>query len=523
MLKPTRPQRAPSRREGHILIMLSFLLVVLIGMLGLVNDGGILMTSQRQAQNAADAAARACAKRVQYEEGAGNSISGAMLSVLQPVADGYGLTKNTNWNDSSAPTGAVIEVHHPPSTGPYATNLSGTNGHVANRYVEVIVSYPVTTSFIQVLGVSSSRVVRARAVAGYDSVAAGAGLVILDPNGSPGLGVSGTNAVVDVRNADTGEKFDIYVFSKHNGVDEHGDTVGTNNSGQPAAKIGGGATVTGGTLYVSGGVDAVANFDPPDIDHLDAGTLAPVFDPFFNEGSPLPVPTTANGVDATIRGNVSVSNSGLSESIDTSNTYDSGTGVTTLYPGVYSDLSISNGAIVELQPGIYVLRPPANGGGNILTINGGTVRLPVGATNGVMFYNTGSGYDPATGGTDGTDLTLATDVVPTSPDNFRGISITGSNVSLGGYTSSGGAPFSSMLIYQRRANRENITVNNGLPAPSGFKGTFYAKWANLALAGGGTYNFAIVVGTLSTNGNAVINVPSAIPFAPRVQPIYLVE
>src|SRR3954466_445900 len=49
------------RREGKILVMFALLLPVLLGVTGLVIDGGLLMAAQRQAQNAADAAATAAA------------------------------------------------------------------------------------------------------------------------------------------------------------------------------------------------------------------------------------------------------------------------------------------------------------------------------------------------------------------------------------------------------------------------------------------------------------------------------
>lgn len=482
-----------------MLVLLAFLLLILIGMLGLVIDGGILMNSHRQAQNAADAAARACARRLQYEERTNGSdaINGDMSGVLQPTADLYALNYNRNWLSDDPPAGASALVYHPPrAPSPYATDLPGANGHTARRFVEVVVSYPVRTWFIHVLGIANSRLVGARAVAGYKSKSIpGGGLILLDPDGSPGLQIGGTNATVSVNAA-------VLDYSLHEGVNSYGDIVGTIHKGQPAAAIGGGGTLIAPEVYVSGGVDVTANFQTPNVGTLSAGTLSPVFDPFFNEGTPLPVPSTANGVVSTDRGEINVS---------TNQTV-------VLQPGLYSGISITGGN-VTFQPGIYVLRP-SKGGGNVLTINGGTVQ-----GTGVMFYNTGSKYVATTGAPDTSDLTVATDYAPAQSDlqgeHFGGISINGPNVN---FTPLNSGPFKNVLIYQRRFNTSRITINGGFPAPGGLAGVVYAKWANLGLAGSGTYNFGVVVGSASIQGNATITIPEGItPDVPRVLLLYLVE
>lgn len=493
-------QRCRSQRGGYILPLLGFLLVVLIGMLGLVVDGGLMMSTHRQANNAADAAARACAQRVHYAEANdrtdGTSVfAGDMSGILQPLAESYALTFNKSWKEVSPPTGVSVVVNRPPLTGPFAA-VPATETTPAipgnRRYVEVRVTYPLTTWFIQVLGVNSARQVAARAVAGYESRSIpGAGLIVLDPDGNPGLTVGGSNAAVVVNAA-------IFDYSMHQGLDESTpvNTVGTISAGQPAATIGGGATIDATAMFVSGGVDVPANYSL--VDFLDAGTLSPPFDPYFNEGVPLPTPTTANGVVNTNFGDVSVGNNQT----------------VTLSPGIYSQIRITGGTVTFL-PGIYVLKPPNNGQGNILSITGGTVT----GTN-VMFYNTGNTYDAVTGGPDPTDLAVATDFRPNSSDNFQGVQLNGTNVS---FTPPNSGAFNHILFYQRRFNTQGITVNDGFLAPGGLAGWVYAKWANLALAGSGTYNFGIVVGTMSTQGNAVVNVPSGLPAQAREEYVFLVE
>lgn len=492
---PTRSHR----RGGYILVLLGFLMIVLVGMLGLVIDSGLMLSSHRQAQNAADAAARACALRVQYEERTNGTpaIQAGMSGILQPIAEQYGLTYNQNWNSGSIPAGAAVTVHHPPlSPSPYATDLTGSNGHLAHRYVEVVVAYPVQTWFIQVLGVSRSQLVSSRAVAGYKSVAIpGGGLYVLDPDGSPGLSVGGTNANVTVNAS-------VFDYSLHEGVNGYGDNVGSINKGQPALTVGGGATLIAPAVYVSGGVDVAANYSAPNVGTLNAGNMSPVFDPYFNEGSPLPIPTTANGVVNQDFGSVKVTNN---ETV-------------VLHPGIYHEIDISGGQ-VTFQPGIYVLQQ-TQGGGNVFSVTGGMV-----SGNGVMFYNTGSDYNPTTGSPDTGDLAVATDYQPTNSDlkgeKFGGISLNGPNVS---FTPPTTGPFAKILFYQRRFNTASIMINGGMAAPGGLAGAIYAKWANLNLAGSGTYNFGIVVGTLSVNGNAQINIPEGLsPQQQQVQLVYLVE
>ena len=69
-----------------------------------------------------------------------------------------------------------------------------------------------------------------------------------------------------------------------------------------------------------------------------------------------------------------------------------------LYPGIYDSISITGGNVI-FYPGIYVLASQKSNQAT-LSINGGNV-----TANGVMFYNTGSNYNPATGAPDTNDKT----------------------------------------------------------------------------------------------------------------------
>src|SRR5207302_10170033 len=69
--------RATQKRSGKILVLFALLLPVLLGMTGLVIDGGMVLAAHRQARNAADAAALAAAKDL---------LSGKSLATAQATA-----------------------------------------------------------------------------------------------------------------------------------------------------------------------------------------------------------------------------------------------------------------------------------------------------------------------------------------------------------------------------------------------------------------------------------------------------
>src|SRR5207248_8667132 len=83
-----------------------------------------------------------------------------------------------------------------------------------------------------------------------------------------------------------------------------------------------------------------------------------------------------------------------------------------LYPGVYSSIGISGGQ-VYFVPGIYVIKTT---GSHSLDFNSAVVNA-----QGVMFYSTGSDYDPVSGGPDSNDKNNTP--VSNNTTNFGDISI----------------------------------------------------------------------------------------------------
>lgn len=495
-------------RGGYSLVMFALAIIALIGMAGLVVEGGLMMAHQRQAQNAADAAARAAA--VVLHRGGSNAEATTVANNYV-----YGVAYN------NVPTGAAadLQVNIPPATGPYAASPPYNPAYP--NFVEVIVPYPVPVVLMRVLGFGQ-QVVYGRAVAGFVAQQQPAGLVTLDPEGNPGLNVSGSGASLTVNAS-------VYVNSLRFG--QYTTTAPTSppiiNSGQAAASIGGGATIrVEGSLVVAGGVDRLDNFTTPGVAELVAGTALPLADPFWNSENQLPTPTINNGVIDRDLGSVTINGNNVKGLTPPNVSNNSGT---TLYPGIYNQITINNGN-VTFSPGIYVLKPKG-GGGNVLSISGGTV-----LGNGIMFYNTGSSYDPAIGSPDNGDNNPpasppALDARPTVSGNekFGGISISNTTMTLRpidttkySYPDSRISAFNQMLIYQRRFNQQTISISNG--PPNGLLGNLYAKWAQMSLAGNGTYNFQAVMGTLSVNGQATFTIPSGtLPVPVQAQRVVLVQ
>lgn len=144
------PEHPGTKRPGKTLAMFVLLTPVLLGMVGLTIDGGLLLVTYRQTQNAADAAALAAAMDLF------NGLPGLPIATAKTTGATY--VQNQNYNNMAS---ATVMINIPP--GPLAAP-----SHQTTSYAEAIITYPYQTLFIQVLGVNSSQTVTARAVAGYE-------------------------------------------------------------------------------------------------------------------------------------------------------------------------------------------------------------------------------------------------------------------------------------------------------------------------------------------------------------------
>jgi Flp pilus assembly protein TadG len=118
------------KEHGQALIVVVLAIVALAGMAGLVVDGGNAFLDRRNAQNAADSAALAAAV-TRVRGTTGQSISGAAFSAA--AQNGYDNNGTSN----------IVEVHHPPISGPYKDN---------EEYVQVIITSHVKTYFARLVG-----------------------------------------------------------------------------------------------------------------------------------------------------------------------------------------------------------------------------------------------------------------------------------------------------------------------------------------------------------------------------------
>jgi len=113
--------------RGQALIVIALALVGLIGIAGLVIDGGNAFQDRQQAQNAADAAALASAQaRIQ----GGSMVDAAMASA---ATNGYNNDGVKN----------IISLYTPPKDGPHAGDI---------EYIQVIIRSTVATYFMRVVG-----------------------------------------------------------------------------------------------------------------------------------------------------------------------------------------------------------------------------------------------------------------------------------------------------------------------------------------------------------------------------------
>lgn len=158
--RPPRPFRGGGGPEaGQTLVFLALAMPMLLGMVGLATDVGNLFFMKHLAQSAADAAAIAGATALR--NGASISDSADAASAANKFTNGTG--------------GVVVAANNGPLTGFHAGDTN---------YVEVIISAPEPTFFLNVLGLTSQNIA-ARAVAFLAAPAATPGCVyLLGPSGS---------------------------------------------------------------------------------------------------------------------------------------------------------------------------------------------------------------------------------------------------------------------------------------------------------------------------------------------------
>lgn len=123
-MRMTRYQRF---EHGQALILIALALIGLVGIAGLVVDGGNAFNDRRKAQNAADSAALASA----YTRIKGGDWVGAALAAA--AENGY---NNDGINN-------VVALYSPPRDGPHAGDI---------EYVQIIITSHINTYFARLIG-----------------------------------------------------------------------------------------------------------------------------------------------------------------------------------------------------------------------------------------------------------------------------------------------------------------------------------------------------------------------------------
>jgi len=455
-------------RQGKALILFAVALPAVLGIVGIVVDGGMFIENYRLSQHVVDSAATAAAMDLRL----GKSVG---------VAKGTGANYVGSINGLSD---AQTVVNSPPITGVFA----GRSG-----FVEVTADRTFQSRLIQVFGGSSTPTYQTRAVAGLRPVTKGAVIVVLDPKPAGISIISGLPNLLSPRSSllagfeveglgNLKVNGAILVNTEWGGFDENRTLIGDAPPlpyGMCCTPLTSLTRVWASDIRVSGGVDNPSNYkniDGSSSSPLHAGRLA-VPDPLKDLVPPSAV-SDPNNVSTATKGGVSVVQIPLISP------------PVVLSPGVYDWIEVVTGT-VTFSPGIYIIRGKNPITGISLNVLAGTVN-----SNGAMFYITdSSNYSAATGSPDSTDGSPAPLTVP----NLLPSVVIQSGLLGGGFTplDDPSSPYDGMLFYQRRVDRRPIIIvcNNSLLSGS-MSGLIYAKYGHVSFVSGGTFDLRFVVGTL---------------------------
>jgi hypothetical protein len=255
-------------------------------------------------------------------------------------------------------------------------------------------------------------------------------IFVVNPSASGALAVSG-NASIDVP----------------------GQIV-VDSSSASALSVAGNVQITASAIDVQGGFQATAG-----------ATISPAPATGVSVADPLGTLATPNPTGLTSYGSATLTK-----------------GLLTIYPGIYSQISVSGNASLTMSagsggsPGIYIIE----GGG--LTVTGNASLTG----QNVFIYNTGSNY-PGSGG------------------NFGGITLSGNGTF--SLTAPASGPYAGIVIFQSRANTRALSLGGN--AMSGISGIMYAPNALLSVSGSSQLQAALDVGMLNLSGNIALTQTAA--------------
>jgi Flp pilus assembly protein TadG len=440
-----------ARRRGSIAILGTVTMTALLGMLGLAFDATYLYHLKREAQTAADAGARAAALELQK-----GSTATKIATEAKAETATNGFTDGAN--------SVTVTVNQPPVGGNWAGNANA---------VQIIVTRAVSTSFMQVLGLTNAQV-SAESVGGKQS--GGACVYALNPTVNHAVIVSGGSSVVNLNCA-----------------------VVDDSSASHAFDVSGGATFSATSVNVVGLVEDTsgadlcgANCTISDAPNNPNTGITAEADPLASIAEPAVGACTYTGV----LGNTSyVALNGGAVSALPAGVLPAITGIGTqlnpyvLSPGTYCNgIKVGAGQYATFNPGTYILNA-ISGSNQAFNVSGGGYA----SGTGVTFFLTAR--DPITG--------------VANAGNYRSIAISGtSTVSFSAPTS---GALKGMLFFQDRTltgvsntGQESFTGGSQLT----LEGALYFPLDNVVFSGGTAAHpdyLIIVADTITFSGGSTIN------------------
>jgi len=484
-LKDSRDGKAAIKRKtqaGQALPLTAAALVVLLGIMGLGIDMGVLRYDKRVQQTAADAAAIAGAQDL--------SSGSAVTSGAQNASSLNGFTDNSSGatctSDPSSVGCITVTVNNPPLSGPHAC----ANDANCTKYVETLVADVQPTYFMKILGVDSEKVV-ARAVATNVGTSFGAG------GGGGCIVTTGTpTEKLTANNSGLGTSGSVILNAPLCGIVDNGNLIA---NGGANLSINAGSIGVGGTYNAPSQEDCSAN-PPVGVcpQPCSSGTTCNM--PY--SGDPLsgkyPVPATAPSLGTIDINNGSCNGTGCSGV--TCQTVGSVTPCT-ISPGIYDDICIESGQIVDFSDG-----GSTNGG--LFVITGNST-----CNNSVDFKIAGGATICSSTNADCSGMPSSQVAEPGSENNGVTFYMAGTTASVHDagtttvqLTAPNSGTYEGLLFYQAAGNAATMTLIG--TSTSFYQGTVYTADTSAQLYFGGNAGFneyaqytLIDVGQLTLAGN----------------------
>lgn len=347
---PSAREDDTANERGQVIVLFALSLVVLVGLVAVILDGGRVYTERRRAQNAADAAATAGAAVLDKSNIPGTLAAIGAAACQAAANNGFGSGSYTSTGGTCGPQGSAVKIHVPGS-GDAAGQLSGVlDQFEADGYVQVAVTSDFQPFVAGIFGYKTFGASALAVAVNIPGSGIGYTLLVLDPVDCGAFQINGTTTALAV----------------NGGVQVNSDAFHTKGSttlcsSQNAATVAGGASLT----TTNGPNNVVGNGDPTVNPAWTAGADY-VPDPLGNVHVPDPLTEPARwtwipGQPGSQYGPQTWTNS-------KKNPFPDATTGKSLPPGViYGGITVGTGDDLILQGGTYIM---AGGGFNV---SGGTV------------------------------------------------------------------------------------------------------------------------------------------------------